>query len=474
MTSRDRRAPDSNTAALALPCTAGLLAGLDFMIMNVALPAIQAALDLSPDQLQWVVSASALAFGGFLLLGGRLADLVGPRRLFVLGFAVFAVASLVGGTISDGLVVILARAGQGLGAALLVPAALSLIAFLFAEGRDRNRAMGFFAAMQAAGSTLGLIAGGLLVDGPGWRWVMLVNVPIGVAAAALAPRLLPERRGAETRGLDLSGALLVTGSLVVLLYTVVSANDHGWGSTRTVLLAVAALIGLAAFVGVEHRVARPLVPLHYLRRVGLAAPNITAFLLTASAWSLFFILTLHMQHVLGWSALRTGLAYIPMGVLIFLTARFASPALIARVGPHPTLALALALNALGLLWLSGQLLVDGSYLANLIVPMIVLALANGLGNATAIVAALQGVPADEQGLASGMVSTALQFGGGFGVAILVAVATATTGAQSNLAALNDGYQNAILTAAGLSTLGSILAAGIGGRWTAMRSAEAVR
>jgi MFS family permease len=460
MRSIDARAGDS-PAALALLSAAGLLAGLDFMIMNVALPAIQRDLDLSAADLQWIVSAYALAFGGFLLLGGRLADLFGARRLFIAGFAVFAVASLIGGLVADGLVVILARAGQGLGAALLVPAALSLIAFLYAEGSGRNRALGLFAAMQAFGSTLGLIAGGLLVDGPGWQWVMLVNVPLGAAAVAAAPRLLPRSRGAAVAGgFDFRGALLVTASLVVLLYAVVGANVHGWGSARTVGLIFAAVAGVAAFVSVERRASTPLVPPGYLRCLDLAGSNVVAFLLTASAWSLFFVLTLYMQLVLGWSAVETGLAYVPMGGAIFLVARYASPVAIARFGPRPTLGFALALNAGGLLWLASEAVVGGEYVANLIGPMLVLAVANGLGNATAIVAALEGIRADEQGLASGMVSTALQIGGAFGVAILVSVATAASGTGTGAAALTDGYQRALTAGAGLAVLGSAIASAL--------------
>jgi EmrB/QacA subfamily drug resistance transporter len=468
--------PVASRAALTLLCVAGLLAGLDFMIMNVALPAIQQELGMSAADLQWVVSAYALAFGGFLLLGGRLADLFGGRRLFIAGFVLFAIASLIGGLVEDGLVLITARAGQGLGAALLVPAALALIASLYAEGSDRNRALGLFAGMQAFGSTLGLIAGGLLVDGPGWQWVMLVNVPIGIAAVVAAPRLLPGSPAVDRGGgFDLAGALLVTTSLVVLLYAVVGANDHGWGSTRTVGLIVAAVVGLAAFLLVEGRAANPLVPPGYLRRLDLAGSNLVAFLLTASAWSLFFVLTLYMQLALGWRAVETGLAYVPMGVTIFLVARYASPIAIARLGPRPTLGLALALNAAALVWLAGQLIVGGDYLANLVAPMLVLAVANGLGNATAIVAALEGVRPDEQGLASGMVSTALQIGGAFGVAILVSVASATSGLQPSAAALVDGYQAALITGAGLAALGSVIAWALAltGRRRTARSAAPV-
>jgi EmrB/QacA subfamily drug resistance transporter len=468
--------PAASRAALTLLCGAGLLAGLDFMIMNVALPAIQRDLRMSAADLQWVVSAYALAFGGFLLLGGRLADLFGGRRLFISGFVLFAIASLIGGLVEDGFVLIMARTGQGLGAALLVPAALALIASLYAEGSDRNRAMGLFAGMQAFGSTLGLIAGGLLVDGPGWQWVMLVNVPIGAAAVVAAPRLLPGSRAVDRGGgFDLAGALLVTTSLVVLLYAVVGANDHGWGSTRTVGLIVAAVAGLAAFLLVEGRAATPLVPPGYLRRVDLAGSNLVAFLLTASAWSLFFVLTLYMQLALGWSAVETGLAYVPMGVTIFLVARYASPIAIARLGPRPTLGLALALNAAGLVWLAGQVVVGGDYLANLVAPMLVLAVANGLGNATAIVAALQGVRPDEQGLASGMVSTALQIGGAFGVAILISVASATSASQPGTAALVDGYQAALITGAGLAAAGSVIAWALAftGRRRTARSAAPV-
>jgi predicted MFS family arabinose efflux permease len=373
-------------------------------------------------------------------------------------------------------VVILARAGQGLGAALLVPAALSLIAFLYAEGTERNRGMGLFAAMQAFGSTLGLIAGGLLVDGPGWQWVMLVNVPLGVAAVAAAPRLLPGSRGAESEGgFDFGGAVLVTTSLVVLLYAVVGANDHGWGSARTVGLVAVGVAGAAAFLSVERHVSTPLVPPSYWRRLDLSGSNLVAFLLTASAWSLFFVLTLYMQLALGWSALEAGLAYVPMGIAIFLVARYASPIALARFGPRPTLACALALNAVGLLWLASQVVVGGDYVANLVGPMLVLAMANGMGNATAIVAALQGVAEDEQGLASGMVSTALQIGGAFGVAILVSVASATSGDETTAAALVDGYQAALVAGAALAALGSLIAGALAlaGRARAVRAGETV-
>jgi EmrB/QacA subfamily drug resistance transporter len=452
------RAPAKRTAALALLLTAALLAGLDFMIINVALPAIKVDLGFSPSDLQWVISAYALALGGFLLLGGRLADLFGARRLFIAGFVVFTVASLAGGLVQNGLVLVAARAGQGLGAALLTPAALSLIAFLFSEGGERNRAMGLFAAMQAVGATVGLVAGGLLVDGPGWQWVMLVNVPLGLAAIALAPRLLPERQQRDpATSFDLTGAALVTGSLVVLLYALVTANDHGWGSAQTVLLVAASVVGLLAFVAVERRAAHPLIPLDYLSRLDLAASNLVAFLLTASAWSMFFILTLHMQLVRGWSAIECGLAYAPMGVGIFLVARYVSPAAIARFGARTTLGIALALNSVALAWLASQMILGSGYLGNLLAPMVALAVANGLANATAIVAALQGVPEHEQGVASGLVVTSLYVGGAFGVAILVSVATGVTGDSTSLALLNDGYRAAILTGAGLSLLGSLVA-----------------
>jgi EmrB/QacA subfamily drug resistance transporter len=452
------RAPAKRTAALALLLTAALLAGLDFMIMNVALPAIKVDLGFSPADLQWVISGYALALGGFLLLGGRLSDLFGARRLFIAGFVVFSLASLVGGLVQNGLVLVAARAGQGLGAALLTPAALSLIAYLFPEGGERNRAMGLFAAMQAVGATVGLVAGGLLVDGPGWQWVMLVNVPLGVAAIVLAPRLLPERQERDSAiSFDLTGAALVTGSLVVLLYGLVTANDYGWLSAHTLVLVAAAIAGLAAFVAVERRAAHPLIPLDYLSRLDLAASNLVAFLLTASAWSMFFILTLHMQLVRGWSAIECGLAYAPMGVGIFLVARFVSPAAIAKLGARVTLGIALALNAAALAWLATQMIMQSSYATNLLAPMVALAIANGLANATAIVAALQGVPAHEQGVASGLVVTSLYVGGAFGVAILVSVATGVTGASTSVALLNDGYRAAIFTGAGLSLLGSAVA-----------------
>ncbi|HVQ89475.1 MAG TPA: MFS transporter [Mycobacteriales bacterium] len=452
------RAPARPGAALALLLAAALLAGLDFMIMNVALPAIKDDLGFTPEDLQWVISAYALALGGFLLLGGRLADLFGPRRLFVGGFAILTVASLVGGLVANGVVLILARAVQGFGAALLTPAALALIAYMFAEGAERNRAMGLFAAMQAVGATTGLIAGGLLVDGPGWQWVMLANVPLGLAALVLGPALLPERQDRDTtQGFDLVGAILVTASLVVLLYAVVTANQHGWASATTLLLFAAAAVGLALFVVVEHRVEHPLMPLDYLSRLDLAGSNLVAFLLTASAWSLFFMLTLHMQVVRGWSAIECGAAYIPMGVGIFLIARFVSPIAIGRVGARLTLGTALTLNAVALAWLGTQMVLQSNYWSNLLAPMVLLAIANGLANSTAIVAALQGVPGHEQGLASGLVVTALQVGGAFGVAILVSVSTAVTGDSTSLQSINDGYQHAIYTGAGLSVLGAAVA-----------------
>ena len=447
--------------ALALLAAAQFVVILDASIVNVALPSIGADLQFSQENLSWVVNAYVLVFGGFLLLGGRMADLLGRRRLFMSGLVIFALASLAGGLSQTEGQLIAARAVQGLGGALLSPAALSLVTVLFAEGAERNKAMGVWGAVAGSGGAVGVLLGGMLTEWAGWEWVLFVNVPVGIAAAMIAPRLLPESRTTGARHFDFAGAISITAGLSLLVYTLVDANSAGWGSAQTIGLGALSLALIGSFYVIERRSKAPLMPFPGIFRIRtITGINVSAVLIAAALFSMFFFISLYMQQVLGFSALEAGLAYLPLAVGIIVTAG-ATAGLVTRFGFKPVLVSGLIVTAAGLLWFT-QVDAGGSYLSDLLGPMLLAAVGLGLAFVSMTVAAVSGVEAHEAGLASGLINTSQQIGGALGLAILATVANTTTtdalaaGDQMPVA-LTDGFQAAFTVGAGFAIAGAILA-----------------
>jgi EmrB/QacA subfamily drug resistance transporter len=442
--------------ALALLATTQFVIVLDAAIVNVALPTVQTSLKISQDNLSWVVNAYVLTFGGFLLLGGRLADLLGRRRLFIGGLFIFSIASLLGGMSANEGQLIAARALQGFGGALLAPAALSMVTNMFAEGAERNKALGVWGAVSGSGGAAGVLLGGLLTEYLGWEWVFWVNVPIGIAAAILAPRMLREsRKESGTRTFDIAGAVTVTGGLALLVFTLVDANRAGWTSTQTIGLMIVAIALISAFVVIEQRSESPLVPFRIFRSRTLTGSNITALLVGAALFSMFYFISLYMQQVLNYSAIKAGLSYLPLAIFIVISAGVASQ-LVTKVGFKPILVAGMVLIAIALVWFA-QIDVGGSYLSDLLGPMIVSAIGLGFAFVPVTIGAVSGVSEDDSGLASGLINTAQQVGGALGLSVLVAVSTSVTTNQRNLADLTDGFQAAFLVGAGIAALGIVAA-----------------
>ena len=464
--------------ALALLAAAQFVVILDASIVNVALPSIGADLNFSQENLSWVVNAYVLVFGGFLLLGGRMADLLGRRRLFMVGLVIFALASLAGGLSQTEGQLIAARAVQGLGGALLSPAALSLVTVLFAEGAERNKAMGVWGAVAGSGGAVGVLLGGMLTEWAGWEWVLFVNVPVGIAAALLAPRLLPESRNDGARHFDFAGAISVTAGLSLLVYTLVDANSAGWGSAQTLGLGALSLALIAAFYVIERRSKAPLMPFPGIFRIRtITGINVSAVLIAAALFSMFFFISLYMQQVLGFSALDAGLAYLPLAVGIIVTAG-ASAGLVTRFGFKPVLVTGLIVTAAGLLWFT-QVDAGGSYVSDLLGPMLLAAVGLGLAFVSMTVAAVSGVEAHEAGLASGLINTSQQIGGALGLAILATVANSRTDdafatGASQASALTEGFQAAFAVGAGFAIAGALLAMVLVSGRASREHAEAAR
>jgi EmrB/QacA subfamily drug resistance transporter len=472
---------DKKWLALALLAAAQFVVVLDAAIVNVALPSIGTDLDFSQGDLSWVVNAYTLFFGGFLLLGGRMADLIGRRRMFTYGLILFAAASLAGGLASSPGMLIAARAVQGLGAALLSPAALSLVTVMFTEGSERNKAMGVWGAVAGSGGAAGVLLGGILTEYAGWEWVLWVNVPIGLAAAAIAPRLLPESRNEGTRNFDIAGAVSVTAGLSLFVYTMVDANDAGWLSGQTLGLGAVSLALIAAFAAIELRSKAPLVPFSIFRRRTITGTNVVALLVAMSLFSMFFFISLYMQQVLGYSAIKSGLSYLPLAGGIIVSAGIAS-GLVTRFGFKPILTTGLVLTAIALVWFA-QVDVGGSYLGDILFPSLIAAVGLGFAFVSMTIAAVAGVEPHETGLASGLINTSQQVGGALGLAILAAIANSRTdslmteagGAASALPnALTEGFQIAFLVGAGFAALGAILAATLISSRTSREHAEAAQ
>lgn len=411
--------------AFAVLAVAYFMTIVDLSIVNVSLPTIGRDLHLSPSGLQWVVTAYGLTFGGLMLLGGRAADLLGRRRIFLLGLVVFTAASLACGLARTGALLIVMRGVQGVGAAIVLPAALAIVMNIFDEGADRNKALGVWGGLGAGGATVGLIAGGLLTRYAGWQYVFYLNVPVGLATLVLAPRIVPESRlEAVRRRFDLAGAFTVTGAMLLLVYAISTAPAHGWTGARTIAsLSVAAAL-LVSFVVIEARVAAPLVPLRMLRHRGIAGANTVGMLLGGSFYAFLFIGTLYMQQVLGYSALTTGLAWLAASLTSIALAGL-SQRVVTRLGPAPILALGMVLIAGGTLWAT-LVAVHGRFWADLAGPLFV----TGAGTAFAFIpisiAGLTGVAARDAGIASGLLNTAQQVGGAIGVAAVSTVAAGRT------------------------------------------------
>jgi len=447
--------------ALGLLCMAQFVVVLDAAIVNVALPSIGDALSFSQDNLSWVVNAYVLTFGGFLLLGGRLADLLGRRRVFMFGLVLFALASLVGGFATSEAWLIGARAVQGLGAAILSPAALSIVTTTFRDGAERNKALGAWGAVAGSGGAAGVLLGGVLTEYLGWEWVLWVNVPIGIVAALIAPSLVAESHSESlTRAFDIGGAISVTAGLSVLVYALVDATDVGWGSTQTIVLLAVAVALIAAFVAIERRSDAPLVPFGIFRLRTLTGANVVGVLTGASLFSMFFFISLYMQQVLGYSAIKAGLSYLPLALTIILAAGVASQ-LVTRVGFKPVLATGMLFIAAGLVWF-GQVPVGGGFAANILGPSLLAAAGLGLAFVPQTIAAVSGVAEREAGLASGLINTSQQVGGALGLAVLATIANSRTddvvasagGDPSALPnALTEGFQSAFLAGAGIAVLG---------------------
>jgi len=410
---------------LVIACLAQFMVVLDATVVNVALPSIQHGLHFSAANLPWVINGYTLIFGGFLLLGGRAADLLGRKRLFTIGIALFSLASLLNGLAQSSAILIAGRALQGLGGALVSPAALSIVTTTFTKQEERTKALGVWSAIAAGGGAVGLLLGGVLTDLASWQWIFIVNVPVGAATLALALRLVPESRAdLHHRSFDLAGALTVTGGLVVLVYTIIKAQAYGWGSPRTIGLAATAVALLVAFVFIERRSKAPLVRLDIFRVRSLAVADTVMLLVASGLFGMFFFASLYVQEILGYSPLRAGLAFLPVTGGIVIGAGI-SQQLIRRLGVRNVAIGGIAIATIGMVVLT-QLPVHGSYLGNLLVGLLPMSIGMGLTFVPITLLGTGGVSRDDAGLASGLFNTAQQVGGSLGLAILSTLAASQT------------------------------------------------
>ncbi len=449
-------------ATLFLACLAQFMVILDVSVVNVALPSIRSGLHFSEQDLQWVVNAYTVTFAGFLLLGGRAADLLGRRRVFVSGLILFAVASLAGGLADSQLTLIIARAVQGLGGAVIAPASLSILTSTFEEGPARNRAVGIWGAMGGIGGAAGVLLGGVLTDVLSWRWILFINVPIGILAALATQRVVAEGRAADrNQSFDLAGAIAATLGLSVLVLGIVRTDVTGWGAASTLGLLAAGLVLLAVFVGIEGRFARhPLMPLRIYASRTLTSANLVVLLLGGATFGMWFFLSLYLQQVLGYSPLKAGFSFLPMTLCIVAGSVFASR-MVSRIGVKTLLVLGMIAETAGLLLFTG-LGDHGSYVGDVLAASLLSAIGIGLSFVPATIAAVSGVDRREAGLASGLVNTSRLFGGALGLAILAAIAAARTNAdlhhaQSAHAALTGGFDLAFVIAGGFAAVGGLIA-----------------
>jgi EmrB/QacA subfamily drug resistance transporter len=451
---------DKRWTALILLCVAQFIVVLDASIVNVALPSIGKGLDFTEANLPWVVNAYVITFGGFLLLGGRAADLLGRRRVFMAGLIVVGVASLAAGFSATQGQLIAARAAQGLGAAIVSPAALSIVTNLFKDGAERNKALGAWGAVAGSAGAAGVLLGGILTDSLGWEWVLWVNVPVALIALAFTPGLIGESRSeSATRNFDAAGAVTITAGLSLLAYTLLDAGTSGWGSTKIVALLAASAVLIGLFVIIEMRSKAPLVPFEIFRIRTLTGANVAGLLLGASLFSMFYFISLYMQQVLGYSAIKAGLSYLPLALTIVFAAGLGGQ-LVTRFGFKPILAIGLGLVSLGLLWFS-QISTSGGFVSDILGPSLLAAAGLGFGFVTSTIAAVAGVEDHEQGLASGLINTSNQIGGALGLAVLSSIATSqtkdalATGTSTLPSALTDGFQSAFLGGAVFAALGVV-------------------
>ncbi len=445
--------------ALALLCAVQFMVVLDIAIVNVALPSIQVDLGFSQENLQWVISAYALVFGGFLLLGGRLADIVGRRQVFMAGLVIFSIGSLLCGLAWSDESLIAARALQGLGAATITPSALSILTTTFAEGRERNIALGAWGAVGGFGAAAGVLLGGILTDLLSWEWIFFVNIPVGIAGLVLAPMLLSESKDAHGQSHDIPGAVLVTAGLSVLVLGITQGQQWGWGSVATIGTFVAAAVMLGAFALWEQRQRDPLVPFSIFRLQTLTAANVAGFVMGTALFSMFLMLTLYMQQVLGFSPLKTGIGYLAVAGTAVIWANVAAIA-VNRVGVKPALIAGMSLLTVGLLYFT-QVSVDGSYWADLFPGFLILGIAIPFAFVPITIAALAGTKPQEAGLASGLINTTQQIGGAVGIALLSTIAVSTTedaigNGPVTPVALTDGFVNAFWAGAAIAFVGVLV------------------
>ncbi|MDX6407863.1 MAG: hypothetical protein QOE13_934 [Gaiellaceae bacterium] len=454
MVTSDRR----KWLALALLSVVQFMVVLDIAIVNVALPSIQVDLGFSQQNLQWVISAYALVFGGFLLLGGRAADLLGRRRIFLIGLVVFTIASLFAGLAWSETSLIGARVLQGLGAAVITPAALSILSTTFTEGRERNIALGVWGAVGGFGAAAGVLLGGILTDALSWEWIFFVNVPVGVAALAFTPFLLKESRDAAVKSFDALGAVLVTGGLSVLVYAITQAGQDGWLAGKTLSFFATSLAMLVGFVVWEQRHPEPLMRLGILRIKTVSGANVAGFIMGTATFSLFLMLTLYMQQVLGYSPMKTGVGYLAVaGTAIFTSAIAAQ--LVTRIGVKPVLAIGMTSLTGGLVYFT-QVSVGGSYVGDLLPGFLLIAVGLGFSFVPISIAALAGIQPAEAGLASGLINTSQQIGGALGIAALSTIATSRTsdslaGGATQAQALVDGFHGAFFAGVILAAIGIV-------------------
>ncbi len=456
--SHSRRSP-----VLSLVTLVQFMVVVDFTIMQVALPSIGREFGISINGLQWLITAYGLTLAGFLMLSGRVGDIYGHKKLFIIGVLIFSLASLIGGLAPSEILLILARAIQGLGAAMASATGLSILTAAFPEGNERNRALGVFAAVTGSGFAAGMIFGGIITATLGWRWVFGINIPIGIIVSLLSLKYIPnaiERKHANKR-IDVFGAVSITAGLMLLVYSLNSAQITGIGSIETLEFLLLSAVVLSVFLLMEYRSKDPLIPIGFLRRSSIFGANALALLQVAGFVAMTFILTNYFQQVLGYSPLSSGLAFIPMGVVFLVVSGFLSARLVNRFGVKPLLLSGMALQTIGYLFLS-QISLTESYIGGLLEPMLIIGLGNGLSFTAINIAALAGTRKGEEGLASGFINTSRQIGGPIGLAVLLTVADSETHGSvgqmvQSAAAMVTGFDYAFLAAALLSGIGIIFA-----------------
>jgi EmrB/QacA subfamily drug resistance transporter len=452
----------SRWIALVVLCVGMLMIVLDATIVNVALPSIQQDLGYSQASLAWVVNAYLIAFGGLLLLSGRIGDLIGQRRIFLIGVGVFTLASVLCATAQTQEMLIVARFVQGVGGALTSAVILGMIVNMFPEPREQAKAIGVYGFVASAGGSIGLLAGGALTQAINWHWIFFINIPVGIATAFFALRTIENREGVGLRqGADIPGAVLLTGSLMLGVYTILEVGGNGWGSTRTLALGAISIALLAAFITRQARIDNPLMPLRLFRSRNVSGANVVQALLVAGMFGMFFLGALYLQQILGYDALEVGLAFLPTTLVMgTMSLRFSGP-LTMRFGPQATLIPSLVSIGAGLL-LFARTPVDGSYLTDVLPPMVLIGFGAGLGFPSLMQLAMSGATPSDSGLASGLVNTSVQVGGAIGLAVLATFASQRTsdlraGGESVASALNSGYHLAYLIGAALVVVATAIA-----------------